>query len=293
MLLDAVLSIGVPSPLDVLPTPPETRDPRPETPMVFREELFDGRVVLITGGGTGIGRQLALDFGQLGAHVVVAARREDPLRETVERIEAAGGEGSFYADLDIRDDERIDEVIDSIFEEQDRLDVLINNAGGNFVGPAMAMSPNGWRTVIDINLNGTFLMSRAVGQRWIAADFPGRIINISATNAHNGSPLMAHSGASKAGINSLTETLAVEWGATGITVNAVLPGPVRTEGSDERLWTDEDTVEKLESRIPLGRFADPEDISPVVQFLASDAASYVTGSLITIDGGDRLRSPDF
>ncbi len=259
---------------------------------LFRDGLFADKTVLITGGGTGIGKQLALDFAALGAHVVIAARREERLRAVVDEIESRGGEGSFKL-LDIRDEDRVDTVVGEVFEERGGLDVLINNAGGNFVGPAMAMSPNGWRTVIDINLNGTFLMSRAVGLRWLKAGVPGRIINMSATNAHNGSPLMAHSGASKAGINSLTETLAVEWGAAGITVNAILPGPVRTEGSDERLWTDRSTVEKLEARIPLGRFATPEDISPLVQFLASDAGAFITGSLITIDGGDRLRTPLF
>ncbi len=259
---------------------------------VFRGGLFSDKVVLITGGGTGIGRELALDFGVLGAHVVVAARRQEPLEQTVAAIKEAGGSASFEL-LDIRDEEKVEEVVDAVFEKFERLDVLINNAGGNFVGPASAMTPNGWRTVIDINLTGTFLMSRAVGERWLQRGFAGRIINMSATNASNGSPLMAHSGASKAGINSLTETLAVEWGALGITVNAILPGPVRTEGSDERLWTDEKTVKKLESRIPLGRFARPEDISPLVQFLASDAGAFITGSLIVVDGGDRLRTPVF
>lgn len=259
---------------------------------VFREGLFAGKVVLITGGGTGIGRQLALDFGRLGAEVVVAARREEKLMETVDLVEESGGKGRYYL-LDIRDEEAIEEVATAIFEDCGGLDVLINNAGGNFVSPAMAMSPKGFRTVIDINLTGTFMMSRAVAQRWLARGIKGRIINMSATNAESGSPLMVHSGASKAGINSITETLAVEWGAAGITVNALLPGPVRTEGSDERLWTDEGTVKKLESRIPLGRFARPEDISPLVQFLASDAGAFITGSLITIDGGDRLRTPVF
>lgn len=258
--------------------------------MVFRDDVFAEKVVLITGGGTGIGRALARDFARHGAYVVVVARREEPLAETVALIEGEGGAGSFKL-LDIRDAEAIAACVEEICRDRGRIDVLVNNAGGNFVGPAVAMSPNGWRTVIDINLTGTFLMSREVGARMMEDGQGGRIINISATNASNGSPLMAHSGASKAGINSLTETLAVEWGRANITVNAVLPGPVRTEGSDERLWTDPKTVDRLESRIPLGRFGKPEDISPLVLFLASDAGGFVTGALIAIDGGDRLRTP--
>jgi NAD(P)-dependent dehydrogenase (short-subunit alcohol dehydrogenase family) len=261
-----------------------------ERAMVFQTDVFEGKVVLITGGGTGIGRALALDFARHGARVIVAARRAERLAETVALIEAAGGLAS-YKTLDIRDADQIAQVVEEVWQECGRIDVLVNNAGGNFVGPAVAMSPNGWRTVIDINLTGTFLMSREVGSRMMEDGRGGRVINISATNAANGSPLMAHSGASKAGINSLTETLAVEWGRANITVNAVLPGPVRTEGSDERLWTDPKTVQRLESRIPLGRFGTPQDISPLVLFLASEGGSFITGALITVDGGDRLRTP--
>ncbi|TXD38016.1 SDR family oxidoreductase [Lujinxingia vulgaris] len=255
---------------------------------VFRAGLFAGTVVVITGGGTGIGRALALAFGELGARVVIAARREGPLREVVETIEEGGGRARFYT-LDVRDEARVEAVIGQIWEEVGPVDVLVNNAGGNFVSPAAAMSVGGFKTVLDINLVGSFLMSQAVGRRWLEAGRGGSIINMSATNAESGSPLMVHSGASKAGINSLTQTLAVEWGGAGVRVNAVLPGPVRTEGSDERLWTDEKVVKRLEDGIPLGRFAQPEDVVGVVMFLASEAGAFLTGSLIAVDGGERLR----
>ena len=259
---------------------------------MFQDETFDGKSVLITGGGTGIGKQTALAFGEHGARVGVAARREEPLAETVEEIEASGGEASWRS-VDIREDDRVEECVEGFWEEWGRIDILINNAGANFISPAAGISPNGWRTIIDINLNGTFMMSREVGTRMMGDGEGGRIINMSATNAHNGSPMISHSGASKAGINSLTESLAVEWGPAGITVNAILPGPVRTEGSDKRLWDDEELVEKITSQIPLGRFATPEDIAPLAMFLASDLGGFINGALIPIDGGDRLRSPDF
>lgn len=259
---------------------------------MFQQDVLAGKTALITGGGTGIGRAIARVYAAHGARVCVAARRPEPLQETVRLIEEAGGEAT-YTLLDIRDEARVEAVVAEQWDAWGRIDILVNNAGGNFIAPAAAMSPKGFRTVIDINVNGTFAMSHAVGNRMIADGQGGRIINLSATNASNGSPLMVHSGASKAGINSLTETLAVEWGPAGITVNAILPGPVRTEGSDERLWTDDELVGKLLSRIPLGRFATPEDITPMALLLASDAGAFITGSLIVVDGGDRLRTPFF
>lgn len=259
---------------------------------MFRNDTFEDKTVLITGGGTGIGREMALEFAEHGATVGVAARREDPLESTCEAIREAGGEASWRT-VDIREEDRVEDCVDGFWEEWGRIDVLINNAGANFISPAAGISPNGWRTIIDINLNGTFLMSRATGQKMLADGEGGRIINLSATNAHNGSPMIAHSGASKAGINSLTESLAVEWGPGGVTVNAILPGPVRTEGSDKQLWQDDELVEDMKSQIPLGRFATPDDIAPLAMFLASEMGGFVNGALIPIDGGDRLRSPDF
>lgn len=259
---------------------------------MFERDSFEGKTVLITGGGTGIGREVATTFARHGARVGVAARREEPLEAVVEEIRESGGEASWRT-VDIREEDRVQECVDGFWEEWGRIDVLVNNAGANFMSPAAAMSPNGWRTIVDINLNGTFLMSRAVGQKMIAEGEGGRIVNMSATNANRGSPMIAHSGASKAGINSLTESLAVEWGPAGITVNAILPGPVMTEGSKERLWGDEELVEEICEQIPLGRFATPEDIAPLVMFLASPMGGFINGALIPCDGGDRLRSPNF
>jgi NAD(P)-dependent dehydrogenase (short-subunit alcohol dehydrogenase family) len=255
----------------------------------FAADMLAQKGVLITGGGTGIGRALALAFAAHGAKVAVVARRQELLEQTVAMIEQAGGQ-AIWRTLDIRDEEAVERVVEEVWQSFGRIDVLINNAGGNFLSPATAMRPRGFRSVIDINVVGTFLMSRAVGARMIEDGQGGRVINMSATNAERGSPMMVHSGASKAGINSMTETLAVEWGSAGITVNAILPGPVRTEGSDERLWTDPELVNRLESRIPLGRFATPDDITPLALFLASPAGAFITGSLLVVDGGDRLRS---
>lgn len=259
---------------------------------MFDKNLFAGKGVLITGGGTGIGRATALAFASYGAHVAVIGRREEPLRQTCELIENQGGTAT-YRLLDIRDDEAAERVVSDLWGALGRIDVLVNNAGGNFVAPAIMMSTKGFRSVIEINLIGTFTLSRLVASHMMADEKGGRIINMSATNAHNGSAMMVHSGASKAGINSITETLAVEWGPAGITVNALLPGPVRTEGSDERIWTDPEAVASLEARIPLKRFARPSDITDAALFLASPGGAFITGAMLVVDGGDRLRVPPF
>ena len=249
---------------------------------------FEGRAVLITGGGTGIGRALALAFAEAGADVAVAARRLEPLDETCALVRAKGRRAHAVR-CDVKELPQCEAAVASAVAALGRLDVLINNAGANFLAPAAAVSQNGWATIIDVVLNGSFHMSKAAFPH-LAESGRGRIVMLSATNAAFGSPLMAPSGAAKAGVHSLAQTLAVEWAPFGITVNCVSPGPVDTEGANSRLWADRAAYERVAARAPLGkRMATPADIAGPVLFLASDAAAFVTGANLVVDGGERLR----
>jgi NAD(P)-dependent dehydrogenase (short-subunit alcohol dehydrogenase family) len=256
----------------------------------FAADSLKDRVVLITGGGTGIGRAIALGFAKCGAELVLASRKRENCETVAAECRALGVKAHALA-VNIRDAD----AVAACFAELDtltsgRLDVLINNAGANFMSPALGISPNGWRSVLQTLVDGTFFCSQQAAKRMIDRG-GGRIINNAATNGWNGSPLMAHSGAGKAAILSLTETLAAEWGPMNITVNAVSPGAVSTDGANSRLWSESETMQQIARRIPLGqRFGSPEDCVGAFLFLASDAAAYVTGANIAVDGGQRLRS---
>jgi citronellol/citronellal dehydrogenase len=252
---------------------------------IFRDGLFSGRVVLVTGGGTGIGRCISRELASLGAVVVVAARREDPLRSTVNEITAAGGRADWMT-LDIRDADRVEEVMTTVVERYDRLDGLVNNAGGQFPAPAEELSPNGWRTVVDLNLNGTFLVTRAA-YRAAMADRGGAIVNIVA-DMWNGFPGMAHTGAARAGVVNLTKTLALEWASRGVRVNAVAPGVIRSSGMDTYHPAIREAAEAGAKRLPAARMGTEEEVSGMVAFLLSDAAAFITGATVPIDGGGSL-----
>ena len=266
---------------------------------VFRPGLLEGQVAVITGGGTGIGLGIAELIAQLGAHVVLASRKPEHLNPAVDSIRAAGGSASAVP-VDVRDPDRVKTMIDSVRGEHGRIDILVNNAAGNFYAPSETLSTNAWKSVIEIDLYGTFFCSQAVVPA-MRERGGGRIINISMTLHYRGWPQMAHATAAKAGIDALTRTLALEWAAHGIRVNAIAPGPIPTEGVRKAftppanadgvvdLFAAERAMSTYAKRaIPVGRWGAPADIANMVAFLASPAGDWITGAIMVVDGGEWL-----
>jgi len=249
---------------------------------------LEGRVALVTGGGTGLGRAMALELSRLGASVAVLGRRREPLDETV----AAMGRG-LAVPADVREPDAVAAAFDAAESELGPLTTVVNNAAGNFLVHAEELSPNGWRAVVGIVLDGTFYCSRELGRRVAERDGGGQIVNVIATYAWTGGPGTVHSAAAKAGVLSLTRTLAVEWARLGIRVNAIAPGPIDTPQTRERLWPDEEVRRRLLAKIPAGRFGREEEVANLCAYLVSDFAGYVTGEVVTLDGGAWLEKGMF
>lgn len=255
--------------------------------MSFVAGTLSGKTAIVTGGATGIGAAIVRMLGQLGANVAITSRKEENLQAAVKRFADEDGIDVIYRVGDVRDAEAITAVIADIAEELGGLDILVCNAAGNFICPTEDLSTNGWRTVIDIDLNGTFNCCQAALPFLKEADAGGRIVSISTTHADSGWPNAAHAGAAKAGIQNLMKTLAAEWGNYGIRANWISPGPIEgTEGVD-RLIIAQGRSQEVLDKIPLGTFGAGEDIANAVVFLASETGKYVSGTELVVDGAAR------
>ncbi|HET7710496.1 MAG TPA: SDR family oxidoreductase [Thermoanaerobaculia bacterium] len=255
------------------------------------ENTFSGKVAVVTGGGTGIGFAIATELTRLGATVVIASRKEEHLAPAVEQLRMAGK--AAYRVIDIRDAEAVEAMAAGIEEEFGKVDLLVNNAAGNFIVQADQLSVNGWNSVIGIVLNGTFYCTSAFGKRMIASKNGGAILNVIANYAWTGAPGVVHSASAKAGVLAMTRTLAVEWARHKIRVNAIAPGPVDTPGASERLFPDPAVIEGIRRTIPLRRFATLEEVANAACYLLSDYAAYMTGEALVIDGGQWLGGADY
>ncbi len=250
----------------------------------FVEGLLAGRVAFVTGGGTGITGGVARALAESGARVALVSRKMEHLEPAAEKIRAGGGE-AFAVAADVRNMEEVEKALAATVEKFGKLDIVVNGAAGNFLCPAEELSPNGFGTVIDIDLKGTFNVCRAAFAELKKEG--GQILNISATLHYTGTPLQLHVSAAKAGVDALTRQLAVEWGRHGIRSNAIAPGPIEDTEGMSRLVPAE-VKEKLRRNIPLGRFGRIRDIEQAAVFLCSDAASFINGAIIVIDGGQWL-----
>lgn len=254
----------------------------------FRADILAGQVALVTGGGSGIGAGIARGLAAHGARVAICGRTQARLDEAAATITGAGGECLAVA-ADVRRPEALAGVIAAIEARWGRLDVLVNSAAGNFLAPAATLSPNGFGTVVDIDLKGTFNACKAAFS--LLEKRGGAIINISATLGYAGTPLQVHAASAKAGIDALTRTLAVEWGPIGIRVNGIAPGPIDGTEGMTRLAPGEARA-KMIARIPLRRFGAVEEIAEAAVFLASPASAYTTGAVLVVDGGQWLSGSD-
>lgn len=250
---------------------------------VYRDDLFKGKVALVTGAGSGLGRAMAILFSRLGATVVTCGRDPEKLKDAAAGFEAHGHR-LFTESLSIRDTDAVDAFVAQIFEDHGRLDVVVNNAGGQFPLAAEKITPNGWRAVIDTNLNGTWNVMQAAARHWLDRDEPGAVVNIVA-DIWRGLPQMAHTTAARAGVIYASKTAAVEWGPRKIRVNCLAPGCC--ESSAFGRYPSEGAATFPQSN-PMLRAGDEWDVAEGAVYLASDAAKFVTGETLTIDGGQQM-----
>ena len=257
---------------------------------MFQPDLLKNKRILITGGGTGLGRAMAERFLQLGALVWICGRRAEVLEQTCKELaESTGGEIR-GAVCDVRDRDAVEQTIDNIWREGP-LSVLVNNAAGNFIARTEELSPRAWEAVLGIVLDGTIHMTMSCGRRWLVSGKQGTVLNISTTYAAaaSGSAFVVPSAVAKAGVEALTRSLAVEWGPRGIRLNGIAPGPIPTEGAFSRLLPRKDIEELALNRNPMRRFGTVAEFANLASFMVSDGCTYINGETIIMDGGAWLR----
>ncbi len=250
--------------------------------MIFNKELLKNKTAVVTGGGTGIGKAVSIQFAKLGAKVAIIHRKQENVDRGVKEISKYGKCIGFVADL--RSYEEVDAVFKKIIDEYKKIDILVNNAGGQFIAPIEKISPNGFDAVVKTNLHNTFYCCKVVGE-YMKKQKSGKIVNMVTVYAVKSAAGMIHSGAARAGVINLTRSLALEWAKYNININVIAPGFVDTKGLKGELIGDKKALEKLKKEVPLKRFATVQEIADGITYLISDAASYMTGQTLVLDGG--------
>nr|WP_090652621.1 SDR family oxidoreductase [Mucilaginibacter sp. OK283] len=257
---------------------------------MLRDDALKGKTIIITGGGTGLGKAMGTYFLQLGANLVITSRKLDVLQQTAAEMESATGGKVLPIVCDVRKYDEVETMLQQAIATFGRVDVLLNNAAGNFISPTERLSANAFSAIIDIVLKGSANCSLALGKYWIGEKIPGNILNIITTYAFTGSAYVVPSACAKGGVLAMTRSLAVEWGRHGIRTNAIAPGPFPTKGAWERLLPG-DMAQKFDfkNRVPLKRVGEHQELANLAAFLVSDFSAYINGEVITIDGGEWLQ----
>jgi NAD(P)-dependent dehydrogenase (short-subunit alcohol dehydrogenase family) len=255
---------------------------------MFRDDLLHKKRILITGGGSGLGKAMAHRFLQLGAEVYICGRREEVLQKTAAELSSATRGAIHAIPCDVRNADAVETMIDRIWKD-DPLDILVNNAAGNFIARTEELSQRAFESVIGIVLHGTLQATMACGRRWLKTNHPGTVLSISATYAPVGSAYVVPSAVSKAGVEALTRSLAVEWGNRGIRLNAIAPGPIPTQGAFSRLLPRPELEALALDRNPMHRFGTTEELADLAAYLVSEGSSYINGEVIRMDGGEFLQ----
>ena len=255
---------------------------------MFDAKLLKGKNIIVTGGGTGLGKSMATRFAELGANLVITSRREGVISEAAKELQKSGGK-VVAIPCDVRDPEQVEAMVEKTVKELGSVDILLNNAAGNFISPTENLSPNAFKTVIDIVLNGTFHCTQAAG-KVMRKNKSGIILNIVTTYAWTGSGYVVPSACAKAGVLAMTRSLAVEWAKYGIRTVAIAPGPFPTKGAWSRLAPPGLGIDKkMKARIPLKRVGEHIELANLASYLISDQAAYINGEVVTIDGGEWLQ----